>query len=257
MAVASFFARHEFLIRRLHSVTGVFPVGVYMIVHLVVNASLLSAPSTFQKNVYQIHSLESLLPVVEWLFILLPILFHAVIGVVIIRSGRPNMLAYSYPANIRYTLQRVTGLIAFVFIVWHVLHMHGWFHFDAWREYVVGPLGGAQFKPFNAASTVALAMSNVVVFTLYAVGVMAAVFHLANGIWTMGITWGLWTSVGAQRRASQLCAGFGVALAILVVGLLYGVATVDVQAARETEDRMYESRVETRDIRPNPAKRSE
>jgi succinate dehydrogenase / fumarate reductase cytochrome b subunit len=100
-------------------------------------------------------------------------------------------------------------------------------------------------------------MNNPVVLVLYAVGVSSCVYHLANGIWTMGITWGLWTSVGAQRRASQLCAGFGVGLAILVAGVLYGAATVDIRAAKETEDRMYESMVESKEIRPNPEKRSE
>jgi len=227
-----------------------------MLMHLTINASLLSAPSTFQKNLYQIHSLESLLPIVEWLFILLPILFHGIIGVVIIRSGQANTNMYPFAANIRYTLQRATGIIAFAFIVWHVFHMHGWFHFDFWAEHVSQPLHGARFRAFNAASTLGIAMSNPVVMALYAVGVMSCVYHFANGLWTMGITWGLWTSVGAQRRALQLCAGFGVALAILAVGVLYGTATVDIQAAKETEDRMYESMVNSKEIRPNPEKRT-
>lgn len=257
MAAKSFYARHEFFVRRLHSITGVFPVGAFMLMHLTINASLLSAPSTFQKNIYQIHSLESLLPIVEWLFILLPILFHGIIGVVIIRSGQANTGMYPFPANIRYTLQRATGIIAFVFIVWHVFHMHGWFHFEAWTEHVVKPLYGGRFKAFNAASTMGLTMGNGLVLALYAVGVMSCVYHFANGLWTMGITWGLWTSVGAQRRALQLCGGLGVALAILAVGVLYGAATVDIRAAKETEDRMYESMVNSREIRPNPEKRLE
>jgi len=256
MAATSFFARHEFFIRRLHSITGVVPVGVYMLVHLAVNASLLSAPSTFQKNVYRIHSLESLLPIVEWIFVLLPILFHAIIGVVIIRSGQANTTTYPYAANVRYALQRASGIIAFAFIIWHVFHMHGWFHFVAWNENVVEPLYGAQFKPFNAASTLGIAMSSAVVLGLYTIGVMASVYHLANGLWTMGITWGLWTSQAAQRRALRVCAGFGVAVALLAAGVLYGVATVDIQTAKKTEDRMYESMVDSREIRPNPAKRS-
>jgi len=163
---------------------------------------------------------------------------------------------YPFAANIRYTLQRATGIIAFAFIVWHVFHMHGWFHFDFWAEHVSQPLHGARFRAFNAASTLGIAMSNPVVMALYAVGVMSCVYHFANGLWTMGITWGLWTSVGAQRRALQLCAGFGVALAILAVGVLYGTATVDIQAAKETEDRMYESMVQSKEIRPNPEKRT-
>jgi succinate dehydrogenase / fumarate reductase cytochrome b subunit len=257
MAAQTLYARHEFFFRRLHSITGVFPVGAFMLMHLTINASLLSAPSTFQKNLYQIHSLESLLPIVEWLFILLPILFHGILGVVIIRSGQANTGMYPFAANIRYTLQRATGIIAFAFIVWHVFHMHGWFHFDAWTEHVTKPLHGARFRAFNAASTLGIAMNNGFVLALYAVGVMSCVYHFANGLWTMGITWGLWTSVGAQRRALQLCAGFGVALAILVVGVLYGTATVDIRAAKDTEDRMYESLVNSKEIRPNPEKRSE
>jgi succinate dehydrogenase / fumarate reductase cytochrome b subunit len=257
MAAQSLYARHEFFVRRLHSITGVFPVGAFMLMHLTINASLLSAPSTFQKNIYQIHSLESLLPIVEWLFILLPILFHGIIGVVIIRSGQANTGMYPFTANVRYTLQRATGIIAFVFIVWHVFHMHGWFHFDAWTEHVTKPLYGGRFKAFNASSTLGMTMSSGLVLALYAVGVMSCVYHFANGLWTMGITWGLWTSVGAQRRALQLCGGFGVALAILVVGVLYGAATVDIRAARDTEDRMYESMVNSKEIRPNPEKRLE
>jgi succinate dehydrogenase / fumarate reductase cytochrome b subunit len=95
------------------------------------------------------------------------------------------------------------------------------------------------------------------VLVVYAVGVLSCVYHFANGLWTMGITWGVWTSVGAQRRASQVCAGLGVALALLAVGVLYGAATVDIPAAKETEDRMYESMIESKEIQPNPRKRSE
>jgi succinate dehydrogenase / fumarate reductase cytochrome b subunit len=97
-------------------------------------------------------------------------------------------------------------------------------------------LQGAQFKPFNAGSTLGLAMSSVVVRILYTVGVLSCVYHFANGVWTMGITWGLWTSHAAQQRAGRLCAGLGVGMTLLVAGVLYGVSTVDIQAARETED---------------------
>ena len=50
----------------------------FMTVHLLANASVLESPGTFQRAVYQIHSLGKLLPVVEWGFIFLPILFHAI-----------------------------------------------------------------------------------------------------------------------------------------------------------------------------------
>ena len=160
---------------------------------------------TFQRAVYQIHSLGVVLPVIEWGFIFLPILFHAVIGVAIIRGGLPNSGTYATDKNVRYTLQRATGMIAFVFIVWHVFHMHGWFHFDAWVDGVARPLGGANFEPYNAASSLGAATNGFVVPLLYGIGVLSCVFHLANGIWTMGITWGVWVSPAAQRRADLYC----------------------------------------------------
>lgn len=46
-----FFLKHEFLIRRLHSLSGLIPVGAYMTVHLLVNASLLNGAGSFQHNV--------------------------------------------------------------------------------------------------------------------------------------------------------------------------------------------------------------
>ncbi len=227
-----------------------------MVVHLVVNASLLSGASTFQKNVYQIHSLEGALLAVEWGFIFLPILFHAFFGIVIIWGGLSNTGSYPYANNFRYTAQRATGIIAMVFIFWHVFHLHGWFHFEGWVENVAKPLGGANFKPFNAASTLGMAMTSVVVQILYAVGILACVYHLANGIWTMGITWGVWTSPKAQQSATKVCAGFGVALAAVGLTALYAASNVDVQQAKQVELRMYEARTEDGDIEPNPEKLS-
>lgn len=247
---SSLLVRHEFLIRRLHSLSGLIPVGAYMVVHLLTNASVLESPATFQRAVYQIHSLGALLPVIEWGFIFIPILFHAVIGVVIIRGGLPNSSAYAMEKNIRYTLQRATGMIAFVFIVWHVFHMHGWFHFEAWLEGVAHPLGGANFRPYNAASTLGAAMSGFVVPLLYAVGVLSCVYHLANGIWTMGITWGVWVSPGAQKRADVACIVFGLGLAVVSLSALTGAVTVDEEAAKAIEDRMQGAKIESGELTP-------
>ena len=60
-------------------------------------------------------------------------------------------------------------------------------------------------------------MNGFVVPFLYAIGVLSCVFHLANGIWTMGITWGVWISPAAQR-ANVVCAVFGVGLAAVGMG---------------------------------------
>jgi succinate dehydrogenase / fumarate reductase cytochrome b subunit len=255
----SFFERHEFLIRRLHSLSGLIPVGAYMVVHLTVNASVLNGPESFQENVYGIHALGKILPLIEWAFIFLPLLFHAAVGVWIIRTGVPNTTHYAYGANIRYTLQRATGMIAAIFILYHVFQMHGWFHFDSWLA-VAEPLGGHQFRPYNAGSSAGAALQNPIIIAVYFVGITACVFHLANGIWTMGITWGVWTSPKAQKNALAVCGVFGVVLLFVGLSALGGMIAIGsgegFENARQVEDRMFESKVEQGLVAPDSHKKA-
>jgi len=258
----SFLNRNDFLIRRLHSLSGLIPVGAYMVLHLAVNASVINGDATYLNNVLNIHRFGALLPVLEWTFIFIPILFHAIIGVAIIAGGLPNTPQYPYEANYRYTLQRATGIIAFIFIGLHVFHMHGWFHNDSWVRYVVNPWGGGQFKPYNATSTAGLALQNGVMVVIYAVGVLACVFHLANGIWTMGITWGVWTSERAQRRALQVCAVFGVLLTVVSAVALFGMreavdTPAELEAVRRREAKILESKIESGEVKPDKHKMAE
>ena len=91
--------------------------------------------------------------------------------------------------------------------------MHGWFHFDWWLAYIAEPLGGAQVPAVQRALDRGhAALQNPLVILFYAVGILACVFHLANGLWTMGITWGAWTSPPAQKKALYACGAFGAAL---------------------------------------------
>lgn len=226
-----FLVRHEFLIRRLHSLSGLIPVGAYMCVHLTVNASVLAGTEAFQKNVNSIHALGPLLPFVEWTFIFIPILFHAIFGVVIIAGGLPNTTNYAYASNIRYTLQRATGIIAFAFIMYHIWHMH---HYGE-------STGGGNFDPEYATSSVSIALSSFVAKTCYIVGMLSCVYHLANGIWTMGITWGVWTSPAAQRRANWVCSVFGIGLACVGLSAMSGFGDVNVEKARQVEANMIQA----------------
>lgn len=255
---STFLARNEFLLRRLHSLSGLIPVGAYMVVHLLTNSTVLDSPLTFQKNVYTIHSLGSLLPLVEWVFIFIPLLFHGIFGVVIIRGGLPNNSTYKYASNVRYTLQRATGMIALLFILWHVFHMHGWIHSKWWTEGVATPLFGGQFRPYNAASSAAEALSPLIVQILYAVGILSCVFHLANGIWTFGITWGIWVTPAAQKWATTACVIFGLGLSVVGLSALGGFATKNkeqIEQMRAEENNMYEKKTASGDVTKDDHKR--
>jgi succinate dehydrogenase / fumarate reductase cytochrome b subunit len=223
------FGRWEFILRRLHSLTGLVPVGGFLVFHLVTNGSVLDGPSTFQARVDQLYDLgPSTLLLLEWPLIFLPIIFHAVIGVLIVCRGMRNLAAYPYLGNFRYTLQRWTGVVAFVFIFWHVFQMHGWFRFEWWTTTVARPLGGAQFIPADAAASAAQAIWGTwAMGAWYILGTLSCVYHLANGLWTMGITWGVWTSPRAQRWANVPAGLVGLLLVIVSLGSLYGFKRVE------------------------------
>ncbi|MEY3032858.1 MAG: Succinate dehydrogenase cytochrome b558 subunit [Planctomycetota bacterium] len=228
----SFLSRNQFLLYRLFSLAGLVPVGAFLVVHLLTNASVLGGAASFQSRVNLIHSLGPLLPVVEWAFIFLPMIFHAVMGFVIIANGMPNVGSYAYMGNIRYTLQRATGMIAFAFILWHITQLH----------WLGAPLGGGQFDPHHASSSAAVALKPMLVALLYAIGILSTVFHFANGLWSLGVTWGLWTSPAAMQRANWLSVVVGVGLAAAGLGALGGMRAIDVEEAREIETRMDRAR---------------
>lgn len=219
----------HFLIRRLHSLTGLIPVGVFLVIHLSTNASILAPGkpgAEFQHSVERIHGLGPLLVPVEIVGIFIPMLFHAIIGFQIIYSGQRNTLSYPYGGNIRYTLQRWTGIIAFFFILYHVWQMH----------WLGKPLGGGEFslhgaggEPTGAITTAAAIQSAWWVAPLYAMGILASVFHLANGIWTSLITWGITIRPKTQRAAGYVCTALGIVVGALGLGALSGFRTFDVK----------------------------
>jgi succinate dehydrogenase/fumarate reductase cytochrome b subunit (b558 family) len=192
-----------FLLRRLHSLTGVM-FGGYICVHLLINATLIQGPhghgggkDVFQLQVDKIHSLPFLLAI-ELSFIFAPIVVHTLYGIYIMVNGKPNVGNYSYVKNWFYVMQRVTAVILIGFIVFHVGGMFGWFGDNALK-----------FVPADAyRSTVAhIQIHWIVALIVYPLGVLAGTFHLANGFWAAGIAWGLTVSKQAQTRWGLVCIG--------------------------------------------------
>lgn len=186
--------RHHFLLRRLHSLTGIF-FGLYLLVHLAVNATIAQGGMVYQWQVNKIHELP-LLPLVEWTFIYIPLLYHTIYGAWIILTGQPNTFDYPYVMNWNYLLQRISAVIIIFFVLFHVL------------SFKYGLFGiNFAFAPDRALATVGQHFdgSVFVTFVLYPIGIIASCFHLANGFYTAGITWGLTVSAGAQRRWAAVC----------------------------------------------------
>jgi succinate dehydrogenase / fumarate reductase cytochrome b subunit len=192
----------HFLLRRLHSLTGLIFSG-YVVVHLSINATLLqgTSPDVFQTQVDKIHSLP-FLAIIEWTAIYLPIIFHTVYGIYHGLAMRPNVGEYNYTKNWFYVFQRISAIILVVFLLFHVLTMKGVFGGEFGRELTFVPHAHATQSTFNHIKAAWW-----VTFIIYPIGLLAGTYHLANGVWTAAITWGLTISARAQRRFGYLCIG--------------------------------------------------
>lgn len=198
-----------FLLRKLHQLSGIIPLGVFILEHFYTNSKALRGASDFNKAVVDLQAIPYIV-FVEIFGIFIPLIYHAVYGLVITWESRPNNLAYPYPRNWFYTIQRTTGIILFFFILFHVLN----FRF--------GLLPGLNEKsvahyPNEAFQIVANEYQIWWVVAIYVVGVTATVWHFANGLWLFGVDWGIVIGERAQRVAGYACIGFGVFL--LAVGL--------------------------------------
>ena len=238
--------KHYFLLRRLHSLTGIVPIGVFLFPHLFTNSSIMwarwTSPTstvppvergiqTFQEEVDFIHGLP-FLTLIEVFGIWMPLAFHAVFGVWFASQGKANVQRYAYQDNWRYVWQRLTGYVAFLFIFMHVSSLRwGWTYGGLFPSFDAHHAASTTAEHFQKGS-MGLAMA-----AFYLACVLAIVFHFANGLWTAGITWGLTLSTGAMKRWGQVCASVGIVLAVAGVLSVYGFSTLDIDAAKAVEGR--------------------
>jgi succinate dehydrogenase / fumarate reductase cytochrome b subunit len=252
----SFLDKHHFLLRRLHSLTGIVPIGVFLIAHLVTNSSLAwgafalrgeptkepgvlpGGAQYFQEEVLWINSEIPHLFLIE-ITLWLAIGFHSVLGVYYATTGKRNTKNYAYQDNWRYTLQRISGYLGILFIFYHIATLR-------WQWDFLVP-GGATWSHHFSASTLAAAMKGstdtmtaggFAVSLLYLVGVTMLVFHFANGLWTAAITWGLTISEQAQKRWGVVCAGLGAALMVAGWSAFAGALALDHDTAKRVEIRL-------------------
>ena len=189
----------DYLLRKLHSLTGIIPVGAFLAEHFWSNSAALVSPEKYNTVSQDLQTIPFRL-VVEWLFIFLPILFHGLYGVYIWWKGKSNVSQYPWVGNWMYTFQRYTGLIAFAYIGWHV--------------YTERFLTAGR----STYAMVAADMLNPWYLAFFVVGVVASSFHLGVGIWNFLCKWGLAATERAQRAAGQL--GTLVGVVFSVVGIL-------------------------------------
>ena len=192
---------NSFLWRKLHSLTGIVPIGAFLVEHIVSNFETFNGPLAYAQQVKFLNALP-LVRVLEWGLIFIPLAFHAFYGVFIAVRGRNNVNVYPWAGNWMYVSQRVTGIIALLYIGYHVWSQR--FHGISLPEHP-----GAAFHKVQAE------LANPWMLAAYVIAMIATTWHFAYGIWLFAAKWGITPGDKARKNFGYICGAFGAALCFL------------------------------------------
>ena len=214
----------SFFWRRLHSFSGVFPIGAFLLEHLYTNAYAINGAAAYNQKVRGITEMPLVLGL-EILFIYIPIAFHGFYGMWIWWRGEGNLAAYPWTGNWLYGAQRWTGLFTLAYVGYHV-----------WEQRISGAsIMGSYFVAF---SKVQHSLARPATLAFYAAGLLSTCFHFAYGVWLFAAKWGLAPGRRAQARLRWACAGLFAALSGVGLWSLYSFVSAPLQPRPEALIRM-------------------
>ncbi len=200
----------EIVLRRLHSLTGLVPLTLFIFFHLFANSFSTKGEEAFNATVATLRGLPYL-HAIEWGALFAPFLFHMFYGLWVIFSGKPNPLRFIYPRNWAYFAQRVTAIIVFVFIFYHVISLR----FMDWRA--IDESGKLNFYQLLHRE-----FQKPVIYWWYVFGIACTAFHVANGVCTFCMTWGITIGRKAQRGLAYAMTVVGIGLFVMGVSAIHG-----------------------------------
>jgi succinate dehydrogenase / fumarate reductase cytochrome b subunit len=209
----------SFLWRRLHSLSGIFPVGAFLLEHLYTNFYATRGPEAYNEKVRGLTELPMVVAL-ELFFIWIPILYHSLYGIWIWWRGDGNLVDYPLRGNWLYSAQRWTGLIAFAYILFHV-----------WEQRFAGV--HIITHPEVAFSKVQHSIASPAVHAFYVIGLLAACFHFAYGLWLFACKWGFTPGRQAQRKLFWACMALFAVLSGAGLASLRSFSTTRVQPLPE------------------------
>ena len=189
--------------RRLHSLSGIVPVGLFLVEHFISNAFATNGPRAYADQVKFLSGLP-FVPVLEFVGIYLPLAYHALYGFYIWFRGESNVTDYPFAGNFMYAAQRWTGGVTFLYIVWHTYTMR---------------FSGVHLLTHNDAAfaKVQMELHSPWAIAFYMVGIVAASWHFGYGLYLFAAKWGITVSERSRKGFGVVCTG--IALVFIAVGI--------------------------------------
>lgn len=192
----------EFLWRRLHSLLGVIPVGLFLVFHLSLNFTATGGSEAYNDATGMMELIPHwLLLIIEWVVIYIPLMFHAFYGVYIAFTATHNTKRFGTFRNWMFRIQRMTGIFLVVFVAWHI-----------WQTRIQKALGDT--VDFDMMADI---VANPWMLAFYIVGILSATFHLSNGLWSFLVSWGITQSPKSQKIVTYISMAVFVILSVVGV----------------------------------------
>jgi succinate dehydrogenase / fumarate reductase cytochrome b subunit len=193
-------------LRRLHSLSGLLPLGAFLIGHIAVNATALAGADAYNRAAAALERLP-LVRMAEILLIAVPMVFHVVLGALLgntepaLRETRPHLGDRARAA------QRASGALLVAYVLFHV-----------WSTRLAPDFPGGRGDLF---AFMAEHLKGGIMY-FYSFGVVAACVHFGIGLYDFAHRWGLVQSAAAARRWAR-----GAAIAAFAIATA-GLATLSV-----------------------------
>lgn len=187
--------------KSLMAVSG-FLLGVFVLVHMLGNATALAGRATFLSYAEQLHAFGGLLLFFE-LALLAIFLCHLITALLLWRANcaaRPVAYAVSRGAGGRTIASRTmlySGLVILLFLGYHLAQ----FSFGGGDEVVADLVRDTLGRPLNAA--------------FYLIALLALALHLSHGFWS------LWQSLGVEHPKYTPGLRRGAVAAAILIGFIY------------------------------------
>lgn len=176
---------------RLGSLLAVLPLSVWVVHHLWANLSAFQGSAAWKESVTDFpHPVAQL---ITSILVLLPLVLHTVWGVGRLLVARPNNVRYTFFANLKYLLQRLSAIGVLLFLGAHI-----------WLAMLHPRLVEGHAETFlDIATQMRTHRPTLIVYLLGTLGVS---YHLANGLSTFAMGWGIVSSKAALKRVDWLAA---------------------------------------------------
>jgi succinate dehydrogenase / fumarate reductase cytochrome b subunit len=198
--------------RKLFSLSGVLPLAFFLVEHIWANASALRGQDAYVSTIDSLARIP-LLPLVEILLVFVPLAYHALYGVYMMREKVKDEPPYGRPLALA---NRIAAITAFVFIAWHFWETR----VQAWRG----------LDPHAFYATLVWRLSSTwhgfpLRAVLYLLGVTASVAHLAISAYGYSVTAGYFATKRQKQRGAWACITIGGLLFITSAATVVSLAT--------------------------------